>query len=104
MSVGSQLSKLIKDRGTNVNQLAQEIGVLPQYLYKVIDRDSQRVDIVTLQLIASAMDVPLEYFAGVEDKTLTSAEADLLKYYHQADDQGRKIIQSVAQLEAERKQ
>ena len=102
MSIGSKLDTLIKERGTNVNKLAQEVGVLPQYIYKVIDRDSKRVDLVTLQLIANALDVPLEYFADGDAKVLTSDEAELLSYYRKADSSGRKIICAVAQMEAER--
>lgn len=102
MSIGSKLDTLIKERGTNVNKLAQEVGVLPQYIYKLIERDSKRVDLVTLQLIAYALGVPLEYFADGDPKILTSDEAELLNHYRKADSNGRKIICTVAQMEAER--
>lgn len=62
MGIGLKLDKLMKERGTNANELAQKIGVAPTTIYSMIRRDSKKADIEVLIKIARELGVEAEYF------------------------------------------
>lgn len=67
MGIGLKLEKLIKDRHTNVNELAQKIGVPPTTIYSMIRRDSKKADIEVLFKISKELGVDAEYFCDSDN-------------------------------------
>lgn len=67
MGIGLKLEKLIKERNTNVNELAQKVGIAPTTIYSMIRRDSKKADIEVLFKIAKELGVDAEYFCDSED-------------------------------------
>ena len=67
MGIGLKLEKLIKERETNVNELAQKIGVPPTTIYSMIKRDSKKADIEVLFKISKELGVDAEYFCDIDD-------------------------------------
>ncbi len=63
MGIGIKLSELMKQRGTNVNELAQKVGVAPTTIYSMVKRDSKKADIGLLVRIAQELGVTAEYFS-----------------------------------------
>lgn len=68
MGIGLKLDILIKERNTNVNELAQKIGVAPTTIYSMIKRDSKKADIEVLFKIARELDVDAEYFCDTDNQ------------------------------------
>ena len=62
MGIGARLDKLMKERGTNANELAQKVGVSPQTIYSMVKRDSRNADIEVLIRISKELGVEAEYF------------------------------------------
>ena len=62
MGIGAKLDKLLKERGSNPNELALKIGVSAQTLYSMIKRDSKKADIEVLIKISEVLGVEPEYF------------------------------------------
>lgn len=62
MGIGLKLSELMKEHGTNANELAQKIGVAPTTIYSMIKRDSKKADIEVLIRISKEFGVDAEYF------------------------------------------
>ena len=90
MGIGSILSALIEEKGSNVNKVAQEASISPQTLYSMIRRDSMKVDIEVLIRVCRVLDVPVEY---VYNKY--KGETKLIKKYRALDDNGRATVDSV---------
>ena len=67
MGIGLRLEKLIKARNTNVNELAQKVGVAPTTIYSMIRRDSKKADIEVLFKISKELGVDAEYFCDSEN-------------------------------------
>lgn len=67
MGIGLKLEKLIKDRNTNVNELAQKVGVAPTTIYSMIRRDSKKADIEVLFRISKELGVDAEYFCDSDN-------------------------------------
>ena len=63
MGIGYKLKKLIEEKNTNVDALANRAKVKPTTLYSIIDRDNTKVDIDVLIAIAKVLGVPVEYFS-----------------------------------------
>ena len=63
MGIGYKLKKLIEERKTNVNALANRANVKPTTLYSIIERDNTKVDIEVLIAIAKVLGVSVEYFS-----------------------------------------
>lgn len=68
MGIGANLKELIALRGTNVNELANKIGVSPQTIYATIKRDSSKVDSSILLGLAHALDVPCESILSFKER------------------------------------
>ncbi|MBP3567964.1 MAG: helix-turn-helix transcriptional regulator [Lachnospiraceae bacterium] len=66
MGIGVKLSRLMKERNTNANELALKANVPAQTIYSLIRRDATKVDIDSLIRIARALDVTAEYFCSDE--------------------------------------
>lgn len=66
MGIGLKIDKLMKERGTNANELAQKIGIAPTTIYSMIKRDSRKADIDILICIAKELGVEPEYFCSDE--------------------------------------
>ena len=62
MGIGAKLDKLLKERGSNPNELAAKIGVSAQTIYSMIKRDSKKADIEVLIKISEELGVEPEYF------------------------------------------
>ena len=102
MGIGSILSALIDEKGSNVNKVALEASISPQTLYSMIRRDSMKVDIEVLIRVCRVLDVPVEYiynkYKGEEKSEpplFSSHEAKLIKKYRALDDTGRAVVDSV---------
>ena len=57
MGIGSILSALIDEKGSNVNKVALEASISPQTLYSMIRRDSMKVDIEVLIRVCRVLDI-----------------------------------------------
>lgn len=62
MGIGKKLDIIMKEQGTNANELAQKIGVAPTTIYSMIKRDSKKADIEVLIKISKELGVEPEYF------------------------------------------
>lgn len=62
MGIGIKLEKLMKECGTNANELALKVGVAPTTIYSMIKRDSKKADIEVLIRISKELGVETEYF------------------------------------------
>lgn len=62
MGIGFKLDKLMRERGTNANELAQKIGIAPTTIYSMIKRDSKKADIEVLIRLSKELGVEPEYF------------------------------------------
>lgn len=69
MGIGYKLKKLIEERKTNVNALANRANVKPTTLYSIIERDNTKVDIEVLIAIAKVLGVSVEYFSDSYEPT-----------------------------------
>ncbi len=63
MGIGTKLTTLMKEKETNVNELAQKVGVAPTTIYSMIKRDSKKADIGLLVRISQELGVTAEYFS-----------------------------------------
>ena len=102
MGIGSILSALIEEKGSNVNKVAQEASISPQTLYSMIRRDSMKVDIEVLIRVCRVLDVPVEHvynkYKGEEkakQPLFSPHETNLIKKYRALDDNGRAAVDSV---------
>lgn len=62
MGIGLKLESLMREKGTNANELAQKLGIAPTTIYSMIKRDSKKVDIEVLMKISRELGVEPEYF------------------------------------------
>ena len=80
MGIGKKLDSLMKERGTNANELAQKIGVAPTTIYSMIKRDSKKADIEVLIRLSKELGVDPEYFCDdsipLKDPTYEDAKID----------------------------
>lgn len=102
MGIGSILSALIEEKGSNVNKVAQEASISPQTLYSMIRRDSMKVDIEVLIRVCRVLGVPVDHvynkYKGEEkakQPLFSPHETKLIKKYRALDDNGRAAVDSV---------
>ena len=62
MGIGKKLDIIMKEQGTNANELEKKIGVAPTTIYSMIKRDSKKADIEVLIKISKELGVEPEYF------------------------------------------
>lgn len=60
--IGNTLKEILKEENTNVNELANKIGVSNQTLYSIIKRDNAKVDFELLIKICDALNVSIDRF------------------------------------------
>lgn len=103
MGIGTRLETLIKERHTNVSELAQKVGVAPTTIYSMIKRDSKKADIDVLLKIAQTLDVDVSYFSDVPAQRASSpapSDSDILPSY---DDMERLIARNGRKMSADQK-
>lgn len=85
--IGKTLDRILKEKGTNVNELAKNIGVSNQTLYSIIKRDNMKIDFELLLKICSELNVNVEKFYDdyIDSKSqqilLTDEEQQLILAY-----------------------
>lgn len=62
LGIGKTLSDILKEKNTNPNELAENIGVTPSTIYSIIKRDNMKVDITVLSRICKQLNVKMERF------------------------------------------
>lgn len=105
MAIGDKLERLIDERHTNVNQLAQAVNVSPQTIYGIIKRNNTKVDLNVLQAIADELCVTLDYFADnatSKEFTFAPEEKEHIKKYRTLDEYGRDLIDTILNKELHR--
>ena len=60
--IGKKISELLKIRGMKQTELARITGVSKTTINSIITRNNKNVDFSTMEKIADALDVPIEYF------------------------------------------
>jgi DNA-binding Xre family transcriptional regulator len=85
--IGKTLDRILKEKGTNVNELAKNIGVSNQTLYSIIKRDNMKIDFELLLKICNELNVNIEKFYDdyIDSKSqqilLTDEEQQLILAY-----------------------
>lgn len=85
--IGKTLDRILKEKGTNVNELAKNIGVSNQTLYSIIKRDNMKIDFELLLKICNELNVNVEKFYDdyIDSKSqqilLTDEEQQLIFAY-----------------------
>lgn len=85
--IGKTLDRILKEKGTNVNELAKNIGVSNQTLYSIIKRDNMKIDFELLLKICNELNVNVEKFYNdyIDSKSqqilLTDEEQQLILAY-----------------------
>ena len=107
MGIGKKLAELIEQKGTNANELAENTGITPSTIYSIIKRDNTKVDIGVLIRICEALDVDVEVFYQEYMKNKTVSRQNMLspsfvEKYCAIDEHGKKIVDTVLNLEYER--
>lgn len=64
MGVSIRLKGLLRDNGMTIKSLAEKTGISVNTLYSITKRDSQRVDPVLLEKIATTLDCSTDYLLG----------------------------------------
>lgn len=67
MGIGKNIKELADLAGINLRQLSIKAKVPYNTLYAIVRRDSNRVDLATIQAIADALDVPWFLIVGASD-------------------------------------
>ena len=105
MGIGIRLDELMKEKGTNANELANKIGATPSTIYSIIKRDSNRVDIDIIIKIAHALDMTADDFLSNDTETdidifkPTAKETEFIKKYRLLDAYGSKAVDGVLETE-----
>lgn len=104
MGIKTRLVELIKERNTNVNELAQTIGIPPSTIYSMISRDSKSINIDMLIKLANALDVTADYLLSDNANKhtpfqLTSKEISDIKKYRNLDEYGKELVSLILDKE-----
>lgn len=100
MGIGAKLTQLMKELGTNTNELAKKAGVPAATIYSLIRRDASKVDIDSLIKIARTLGVSADYFCSddiiIETSNRTSSlsanENRLIDIYRKLNNDGQKEL------------
>lgn len=68
MGVGIKLKTILRNRDMTIKSLAKLADVPLNTLYSITKRDSERVDPVILNRIATVLEVPIDYLLGTEEE------------------------------------
>ena len=77
MGLGTNLKKLLKDKGKTLKWLSAETGISVNTLYSITKRDSTRISIDNISKIAAALDITTSQLMG-EIVIATDEEEDEL--------------------------
>lgn len=72
MGVGNRIGEILREKGLSLRSLAEKTGISYNTLYSIIQRDSNRVSVETLQSICSVLDVPVSSLFNA-DTSVTAA-------------------------------
>lgn len=106
--IGEKLRELLALRGMRQTELAEMIGVPKTTINSIIMRNNKSVDFSTMEKIADALDVPIEYF-GSKDRPekkeqpiiaegLSEKELDFVQSFTALTPAHRRILLGVAQV------
>ena len=59
MGVGKRIREMVREKGISLHSLAEKAGISYNTLYSMVQRDSNRVSVETLQKICVVLDVPV---------------------------------------------
>jgi len=101
---GSMLKEVLSQHGMKVNELAHRIGVSPQTLYSIVNRDNQKVDFDLMVRICAELGVPVERFCeDIRPPRLPNMrEWDMISRYRRLDESGKSLIDTVLEHELKR--
>lgn len=104
MCVYPKLKKLLDINNMSLSTLAKRTGIPSSTLYSLKNRNSKRVNIETLKIIADLFGVNVNYFVGGECNTVnfTKEEEELIMKIRGLDTYGKKVVNSVIDIEYER--
>ena len=100
MGIGAKLTRLMKELGTNANELSKNAGVPAATIYSLIRRDASKVDIDSLIKIARTLGVSADYFCSDDivietnqpSSFLSKNETILLKAYRELNPEGQQRL------------
>ena len=97
------LETILKERNSNINQFAKEIGIAQQTMSKW--KAGAYPTAEKVKLIAEHLHISADYLLDIEvqhESKLTASEEQLVTYYRLADDRGKDLLLSIARQEADR--
>ena len=71
MGVGSRLKKLLAERNMSIRELSDKTGISLNTLYNVTKRDNNNIRIDSLQKIAKALNVTMDFLVGTVPEPTT---------------------------------
>lgn len=77
MGIGKVLVRLLKERGTNVHEIASKAGIKPSTLYSIIQRDSMSANVRDLWRLTHMLDITLDYFYELVQKDNGDFDEDM---------------------------
>lgn len=97
------LETILKERNSNINQFAKEIGIAQQTMSKW--KAGAYPTAEKVKLIAEHLNISADYLLDIEvhhTSSLTASEEQLIEYFRKADGRGKDLLLSLAKQEADR--
>lgn len=98
------LEAILKERNSNINKFAKEIGIKQQTIANWKNRSVPSAEYI--KKIAEHLNISADYLLEIEVQhnsgSLTAQEEQLIECFRSADDRGKELIISIAKQEAER--
>lgn len=79
MAIGKKLDALLKARGKKPGTLATETGINKNTIYAIIKRDNEKVSMGTLEKIADALQISIDYFFDTEIDNYLNTQCDTIE-------------------------
>ena len=98
--IGDRLVELLTAKKIKPGTLATMTGISKSTIYSIIKRNNKNVDFSTMEKIADALDVPVEYFY---DRDLSDGEKKEKPVPTNEDEQVREIIDLISGLSDQKK-
>ena len=96
--VGDKLQKMLDAKNIKAGTLATMTGISKSTIYSIIRRNNKNVDFSTMEKIADALDIPVEYFYD-----RSSSEEKEKPVPVEEDEQIREIIDLISGLSDRKK-
>ena len=74
--IGDKLQALLDAKGMKPGTLATKTGIPKSTIYGIIKRNNKKASLSTLEKIADALDVPVEYFFGRDESEAQKNQPD----------------------------